>query len=97
MQKMIMHIFCVDIGIIPRRLTFQWGCILLIFMLSLQAAYGAQISYTYDSLSRLTQATYADGTVIAYSYDAAGNRLSQNITQVAPNITVQPQPQTASP
>jgi len=32
------------------------------------------VSYTYDTLGRVTQVSYSNGTVIAYSYDAAGNR-----------------------
>jgi len=34
------------------------------------------ITYEYDDLYRLTKATYSDGTVIEYTYDAAGNRQS---------------------
>jgi YD repeat-containing protein len=37
----------------------------------------ATTSYTYDSLHRLIRVTYADGSVIRYTYDAAGNRLIQ--------------------
>jgi YD repeat-containing protein len=37
----------------------------------------ATTSYTYDSLNRLIRVTYADGSVIRYTYDAAGNRLIQ--------------------
>lgn len=35
-------------------------------------------SYTvgYDSLGRIHTITYANGTVITYSYDAVGNRTS---------------------
>jgi YD repeat-containing protein len=33
--------------------------------------------YTYDALHRLIRVTYADGSVIRYTYDAAGNRLTQ--------------------
>jgi|GEM_PF-1856171 len=35
------------------------------------------ISYTYDALNRLTGADYADGKYFHYTYDAAGNRLTQ--------------------
>lgn len=34
------------------------------------------VTYQYDDLYRLIKATYSDGTVIEYTYDAAGNRLS---------------------
>ncbi len=36
------------------------------------------IHYTYDSLKRLTQASYSTGEVYEYTYDAAGNRLAEN-------------------
>lgn len=32
--------------------------------------------YTYDNLGRLKTITFANGTVITYNYDAAGNRTS---------------------
>ena len=32
--------------------------------------------YTYDDLLRLNQATYPDGRIVTYTYDALGNRLS---------------------
>jgi len=35
------------------------------------------ITYTYDSLYRLTNATYSTGDVFTYTYDAVGNRLTQ--------------------
>ena len=34
------------------------------------------VDYTYDVLQRLTRVDYASGASIAYSYDAAGNRLT---------------------
>ena len=37
----------------------------------------ATTSYTYDSLYRLIQVGYPDGSVIKYTYDVAGNRLIQ--------------------
>jgi YD repeat-containing protein len=33
----------------------------------------AQVTYQYDPLGRVTQATYQDGRVVSYTYDAAGN------------------------
>src|ERR1039458_475152 len=39
--------------------------------------------FAYDALNRLTRASYADGTSISYSYDSAGNRLSQVISNPA--------------
>src|ERR1700690_616718 len=36
------------------------------------------INYTYDPLNRLTAADYSTGDYYHYSYDAAGNRLSQD-------------------
>lgn len=41
-----------------------WAC---------QAVAGS-VSYTYDSLGRLTGANYDNGSSISYSYDSAGNR-----------------------
>ncbi|WP_295440798.1 thrombospondin type 3 repeat-containing protein [uncultured Thiodictyon sp.] len=36
--------------------------------------------YQYDALNRLNGVNYPDGSKIAYSYDLAGNRLSQVVT-----------------
>jgi len=35
------------------------------------------ITYAYDKLYRLTSASYSDGKVFTYTYDAVGNRLTQ--------------------
>jgi YD repeat-containing protein len=40
--------------------------------------------YTYDYLNRLVQVQYDDGTIIQYSYDAAGNRTVQRVTAPQP-------------
>ena len=37
----------------------------------------ATFTYSYDSLNRTTNAAYSDGSRESYSYDPAGNRLSQ--------------------
>jgi YD repeat-containing protein len=36
------------------------------------------IDYTYDPLNRLTGESYDDGSSYAYTYDAVGNRLTEN-------------------
>ena len=46
------------------------------------------VTYTYDSLGRITSTTYANGAAVQYAYDANGNRTTLSIT--APVI----QPQT---
>ena len=50
-------------------------------------ALAGNVAYTYDALNRLTGAVDGDGTVIEYSYDAAGNRTS-HIVQAVANLTL---------
>ena len=40
------------------------------------AAFAQSSSYSYDSLNRLTNVVYSNGSVISYTYDAAGNRMT---------------------
>jgi YD repeat-containing protein len=40
----------------------------------------ASAQYTYDQLGRVTTALYDNGTCIAYTYDANGNRTAQSFT-----------------
>jgi YD repeat-containing protein len=44
--------------------------------------FAGKVSYEYDNLYRLTKATYPNGTVIEYSYDKAGNRLTKYVEAV---------------
>jgi YD repeat-containing protein len=56
--------------------SLAFGLVFLASVGSAQAA-GSTVSYTYDSQGRLVTATYVSGsttTVVAYNYDAAGNR-----------------------
>lgn len=43
------------------------------------AVQAGSVTYTYDSLGRVSKATYANGVVITYVYDAAGNRTSYTV------------------
>lgn len=47
-----------------------------IALLLLSASMGVALadSYSYDTLGRIIQVVYADGSVVTYQYDAAGNR-----------------------
>ncbi|HEB85482.1 MAG TPA: hypothetical protein ENI68_00460, partial [Gammaproteobacteria bacterium] len=65
---------------------------LLLALALCSQAFAAPVSYTYDNLNRLTEASYNNGQqVIAYTYDAVGNILSRTTTiaeQLAPTLTI---------
>jgi YD repeat-containing protein len=44
------------------------------------AAFAASITYTYDSLNRVTSVDYGAGATEDYTYDAAGNRTTMIVT-----------------
>ena len=50
------------------------------------------VTFSYDSLNRLTKADYGNGSVINYTYDAAGNRLTYSgtalVDTVAPTVAI---------
>ena len=52
----------------------------------------SSVSYTYDALNRLSKVNCGNGSVLTYSYDAAGNRLTYSgvVTNdaVAPNVAI---------
>lgn len=62
------------------------------WLLSTTSNIAAGIAYSYDSLNRLTNADYGNGSFIRYTYDAAGNRLTYSgvVTNdaVAPNVAI---------
>lgn len=53
---------------------FKGGCLALLVLLSSSVA--SAINYQYDSLNRLTNVDYGNGSIISYTYDRAGNRLT---------------------
>ncbi|MCP4994829.1 MAG: RHS repeat protein, partial [Gammaproteobacteria bacterium] len=54
----------------------QIACFFLIGLYSFNAS---AITYTYDSLGRLTSVVYDNASTITYGYDAAGNILTKTI------------------
>jgi YD repeat-containing protein len=60
---------------ILKRLSLVLVALLVLVGLVLPC-FAETVTYQYDDLYRLIKATYSDGTVIEYTYDAAGNRLS---------------------
>ena len=63
-----------------KRKAFASLVIALWIVFAVQCASAQGISYAYDSLNRLVQAVYSDGTSIRYAYDGSGNRVSQVIS-----------------
>jgi YD repeat-containing protein len=51
------------------------------------SAANGSVVYTYDTLGRLTMVSYDTGVCIRYTYDPAGNRLSETTIVSAPGST----------
>ncbi len=58
-------------------------CLICILLLHPLSASAASVTYQYDARHRLTGAAYDSGVTIGYTYDAAGNRLTEAITAPA--------------
>jgi len=59
------------------------GATILVFSFSNGPANAVSVQYIYDSLGRITQAVFDNGTgttTISYNYDATGNRSSVTTT-----------------
>jgi uncharacterized protein RhaS with RHS repeats len=50
---------------------------LIFFIITLSIKAQVTVTYTYDNLNRLTQASYSNGVGIQYSYDVMGNRTQE--------------------
>ena len=55
---------------------FLCRCVLAgaVVMALATAAYAGTTTYKYDTLGRLIEVDYPDGSIITYTYDKAGNR-----------------------
>ncbi|NWG45712.1 MAG: hypothetical protein HXY25_04085 [Alphaproteobacteria bacterium] len=65
------------------------GLLSALYPSSASAACLDSVCYTYDALGRLTQADYADGRLIDYTYDPAGNRVAverMGVANAAPTL-----------
>jgi hypothetical protein len=67
--------------------TFILVCALLFFAAKSFGQQSVAITYTYDSLSRLTAVSYSNGGAVVYTYDAAGNRKSIRVTGALPVVS----------
>ncbi len=66
-----------------RLSTLKVAVCLLIVMGCISFVQAYNVSYSYDDAGRLTRVVYVDKT-IAYTYDAAGNLLNREVTEVTP-------------
>ena len=66
------------------------GVAIVVLMFASVIAYAGSVTYTYDSLNRLTEAEYEDGRVIQYGYDGAGNRTVLYDSAASPITTADP-------
>lgn len=48
-------------------------------LMSVQTFAQSTVSYKYDANNRLTKETYSNGTMVTYTYDELGNRLSKKV------------------
>lgn len=53
--------------------------IVAVILLSIGSSRAETINYLYDTMGRLIQVTYGDGTTIEYTYDKMGNRTQKNV------------------
>lgn len=70
----------------PARTPFYAALVICLFSVwlgSLPPVAAETVNYTYDDLNRLIKVEHEDGTVVQYTYDAAGNRLSHQVVPPA--------------
>lgn len=74
---------------LQERIRAGFGIVIALLVIALVPLPGhASVTFEHDARGRLTKATYSDGTVIDYTYDANGNRSTATLTP--PNDTTAP-------
>ncbi|MBI2471532.1 MAG: RHS repeat protein [Planctomycetes bacterium] len=63
---------------LKRKVLIELAVIAIIIITGI-ASFAGTINYTYDELNRLVKVKYENGTIITYTYDAAGNILSTTV------------------
>lgn len=63
-----------------RKKEISFVIVIVFWLFIALTAFAGTVQYTYDSLNRLTETEHDDGTVIEYTYDADGNRLTKVVT-----------------
>jgi YD repeat-containing protein len=66
-------------GMFKLKFKFLLTLLAILILMCPLVSFGANITYTYDSLSRVTKVDYGNGFTEEYTYDAAGNRLTMAI------------------
>jgi YD repeat-containing protein len=58
--------------------------VISLIVVSFHTSYTDTTNYIYDELNRLIRVEYEDGTIVEYTYDAAGNRLAKRPPDTTP-------------
>jgi|GEM_PF-5581594 YD repeat-containing protein len=74
-----------------KKLSKIYILILFIAIITNTPLLAATAQYTYDDLNRLIKVQYSDGAVIQYTYDAVGNRLTQQVQAPSGSAAASPQ------
>jgi len=83
-----MNVIC----FLKRIFTVKNGLVVAILAANASASFAETVSYSYDTLNRLTKVQYGGGTVITYVYDAMGNRLVKSLYRSGTPLNTAPNP-----
>ena len=70
-----------------RRSSLVFGLLSIFLLLGIAEAANGSVVYTYNSLGRVTTASYDTGVIVIYTYDANGNRTQQVINVSTSTLT----------